>query len=93
LYFTLLSCIIIATMSAENAPSGIPSAAESIAALRARVAGANAAGDAAVAAATSRNNEIIAANAEKLHELNTEVADAPKPDPDLHRVMFPDQYS
>jgi hypothetical protein len=79
-------------MGTENTPSGIPSAAESIAALRARVAAANAAGDAAVAAATS-SDEIIAANEKGLHELNAEVAAAPKPDLDLHRVMFPDQYS
>lgn len=79
-------------MSAENSPSGFPSAAETIAALRARVAAANAAGDAAVAAATSRNDEIIAANNQGLSELSSELADGPKPDPDLHRVMFPDQY-
>lgn len=80
-------------MGAENTPSGIPTAAESIAALRARVETAKAAGDAATAAAISSHNEIIAANEEGLHGLNAEVAGAPKPDPDLHRVMFPDQYS
>jgi hypothetical protein len=85
--------MIILTMSAEYIPSGIPSAAESIAALRARVAAAKVAGDAATTAAITRNDEIIAANEEKLHVLNAGVADAPKPDPDLYRVIFPDQYS
>ena len=79
--------------SEESAPPRHPSAAESIAALRARVAAANAAGNAATAAAIASNNEVIAANEQGLHDLNERVANGPQPDPDLLRNMFPDQHS
>lgn len=77
----------------ESTSSRYPSAAESIAALRARVEAANAAGNAATAAAVARNEEIIAANKQDVRDINAEVANGQKPDVDLLRVMFPEQYS
>jgi len=89
LYFVALSFIIITNMSTENTPSSIPSVAETMAALRASAAVVEATGNAAVDAAISSNNKIVTDNQQGMCQKNADVANAPKPDPDLHRVMLP----
>lgn len=79
--------------SSENASSPYPSAAETVASLQARVKAAIAAGNAVTAAAVAHNEEVIAANDQTIDNINTRLANGPKPDPNLLQVMFPDQYT